>query len=458
MKTTHLAFLLALLPSILFRDTAEAQTITITFAGTLSGNTVPLDSIRVENLTAGGDTTLHFPDHELVLGSVGIEEAALGVDLMRSMPNPFRGSTEIMVTSTGGEMLITVIDATGRVSASQRVEAMPGGHRFRFTSGTPGVHTLSMQQNGQRCTYRMVAMEGADHGTGTLDYIGLSGLPAGAEWAGRSKSDRSLFSWQLGDELRYTGYAGNNGSLLSGVLNDTPSASGTITFIFLAGGGIPCSGPPIVTDIDGNTYSVVQIGGQCWMAENLRTTHYRDGTAIPHVTGNAAWVNLTTGAWCNYINAPDDDAVYGRLYNWYAAANPDICPLGWHVPTDAEWQIMETALGMPEEYLLSSSSERGEAQNVGGQMKAMGTREANSGHWYAPNTGATNESGFSGQPGGYRYDDGNFYTLGNYGNWWSASDFSTEYAWFRRLRYNRAGISRGAYQKKDGYCIRCLRD
>jgi uncharacterized protein (TIGR02145 family) len=194
-----------------------------------------------------------------------------------------------------------------------------------------------------------------------------------------------------------------------------------------------------VRDIDGNAYATIQIGKQVWMAENLRTTRYRDGSTIPNVTGNTAWEQLNSGAWCNYDNSPVNDTTYGKLYNWYAAANPLICPQGWHVPTDAEWTVLTCYLGG--------------LQVAGGKMKSTGTQ-----YWDAPNTGATNESGFSGLPGGFRHRGGSFYHLGDHGGWWSATE-SADYAWGRGLNAEDAAVTRHSLNEKiRGLCLRCVRD
>lgn len=209
-----------------------------------------------------------------------------------------------------------------------------------------------------------------------------------------------------------------------------------------------------VTDIDGNSYQTVHIGAQEWMAQNLRTAHYRDGSTIPNVTlatGLNGWTNVQTGAWCNYGNNPAYDAIYGKLYVWYAAADPNICPLGWHVPTDAEWMTLESALGMSAGD-LNTTGIRGMAENVGGKMKAATL-------WTSPNTGATNESEFSGLPGGRRwYNQGLFQALGDYGAWWTTSEFDASLAWFRALSQSNGGIHRDYDARWTGLCIRCLRD
>ena len=189
-------------------------------------------------------------------------------------------------------------------------------------------------------------------------------------------------------------------------------------------------------DIDGNSYPVVTIGVQHWMAANLRTTRYRDSTLIAHVMDNAGWIS-SSGKWCNYDNNSSYDATYGKLYNWYAAANPDICPLGWHVPTDAEWTQLSDTL---------------EEAIAGGKLK-------DTEFWNAPNTDATNESGFTGRPGGARSGgDGAFYGVGDYGFWWSASEDVPINAWARELYFDGGSIGRMELSEYHGFCVRCLQD
>jgi uncharacterized protein (TIGR02145 family) len=195
-----------------------------------------------------------------------------------------------------------------------------------------------------------------------------------------------------------------------------------------------------VTDIDGNTYATIQIGTQVWMAENLRTTRYRNGDPIPNVTEAEMWGNLSSGAWCHYANDPSYEVPYGKLYNWHTVKDPrKLCPAGWHVPTDGEWEVLSDYLG-------------GESV-AGGKMKSAGTQ-----HWVAPNFVGTNDSGFSGLPGGGRGSSGNFDVLGSLGYWWSASESGAESAWDRNLNFNNAVIYRYSYLKRNGFSLRCLRD
>ena len=208
-----------------------------------------------------------------------------------------------------------------------------------------------------------------------------------------------------------------------------------------AGYGI-VSNPGAGVTFGGYTYATVVLGnGQEWLAENLRTTTYANGDPIPNVTAGDHWSAISTGAWAHYVNNASYEDPYGKLYNWYAVADPrNVCPTNWHVPTDAEWTVLTDYLG-------------GESV-AGGKMKSTGTQ-----YWASPNTGATNESGFSGLPGGGRSDSvGPFYILGSYGNWWSASESGAGDAWGRDLGSNSAGISRGSYYEGDGLSVRCLRD
>jgi uncharacterized protein (TIGR02145 family) len=196
-----------------------------------------------------------------------------------------------------------------------------------------------------------------------------------------------------------------------------------------------------VTDIDGNVYQTVTIGTQVWMAENLKVTHYRNGDDIPNVTDSTAWDSLITGAYCNYDNDTAYVAVYGRLYNWYAVDDSrTIAPAGWHVPTDAEWDTFIYCLG-------------GEAV-AGGKMKEAGTA-----HWLSPNTGATDESGFSALPGGCRSLSGGFSSSMGYGAYfWSSTASSSYSAWSRYLSYYYSEVYRGYFYMQVGFSVRCVSD
>jgi len=206
-----------------------------------------------------------------------------------------------------------------------------------------------------------------------------------------------------------------------------------------------------VTDIDGNVYQTVTIGTQEWMAENLKVTHYRNGDPIPHVTDAATWEGLTSGAYCEYDNDGGNVATYGRLYNWYAVDDSrNIAPEGWHVPTDEEWKQLEMYLGMSQ----SEADDAGwRGTDEGGKLKESGTT-----HWASPNTGATNESGFTALPGGYRFGSGYFDGMGYLAGFWSSTEGSSSNAWYRGLGYDDAQVYRGYHYEHYGFSVRCVRD
>lgn len=206
-----------------------------------------------------------------------------------------------------------------------------------------------------------------------------------------------------------------------------------------------------VIDFDGNVYMTVKLGSQYWIAENLRVTHYRNGDSIPNVTGNDEWVSLSTGAYCSYNNNEEHVAAYGRLYNWFACIDQrQIAPIGWHVPTDKEWQELELFLGMS----WSEVDYYGPRGNRGGALKEAGTF-----HWNSPNTGATNESGFTALPAGFHFSGANFRGLGDGAYFWSVTEHDDNSAWYRELEHDHSAIVREIYySKRSGFSIRCVKD
>jgi uncharacterized protein (TIGR02145 family) len=195
-----------------------------------------------------------------------------------------------------------------------------------------------------------------------------------------------------------------------------------------------------VTDIDDNRYATIVIGTQEWMAQNLRTSRYANGDTISNVTDNAAWTVQTEGAWAHYENRSSNNTPFGKLYNGYTVIDTrNVCPTGWHVPTVADWTLLIDYLG-------------GDAV-VGDKLKATGTA-----YWLAPNTYATNESGFSALPGGFRTDyDATFNALDTLGNWWSATDDGGG-GLMDYVINTGSGINSFGDAKSFGCSVRCVRD
>jgi uncharacterized protein (TIGR02145 family) len=283
-----------------------------------------------------------------------------------------------------------------------------------------------------------------------ISYSGGNGGPYSAQSISSTGVTGLTASLQAGT------FVNGNGSLTFTV-SGTPTSVGNALFSFNIAGQVcsismvvqaqpqqPTSGyGPNITDAESNTYKTVYIGTQQWMAENLKVTKYNDGTAIQYVTDNTQWQNNTTGAWAYYNNDAANNAKYGKLYNWYAVSpttngNKNVCPTGWHVPTDAEWTVLTDYLG---------------ASVAGVKMKEVGTTS-----WISPNTDATNTSLFTGVPGGSRNNFGNYSNIGNGADWWSSSEYSADEAWYRNLYYLSNGVNRFFLNKNFGVSIRCLKD
>jgi uncharacterized protein (TIGR02145 family) len=227
-----------------------------------------------------------------------------------------------------------------------------------------------------------------------------------------------------------------------------------------------------ISDIDGNSYNTVLIGAQCWTKENLRVRRYNNGTAMLFDTtggsggSSSTWQNLNRGAHTIYAHdstatTPSNLTKYGYLYNWYAvkgiykagviAMNDtlNICPMGWHVPTDGEWTSLIQFL-VPTETLSVGPVQ---SPTAGGKMKDTITAL-----WYPPNTGATNESGFSALPGGFRFNVGNFADISSSTIFWSATEIYNDFALFRYLNTSSGNVGRDPNYKSVGASVRCLRD
>ncbi len=202
-----------------------------------------------------------------------------------------------------------------------------------------------------------------------------------------------------------------------------------------------------VTDIDGNTYKTVRIGDQIWMAENLRTSKFNDGSQIAQVTDNTSWSQTRSSAWCWFGNDSNHDKVYGKLYNWYAVANDNLCPTGWHLPTEAhgsegsDWATLIRTLGGSDQ--------------AGGKLKQQGFN-----FWLAPNIGANNQAGFLGLPGGSRQANGVFDGIRFEGMWWNSLNSSLlEFTWSRSriLLFDSDRVDYFDGDKRMGLSVRCIK-
>ena len=195
-----------------------------------------------------------------------------------------------------------------------------------------------------------------------------------------------------------------------------------------------------ITDVDGNVYHTVTIGAQVWLVENLKTTKYSDGTDIPFIEDTAAaWYELNASGYCWYSDDKSNKDITGALYNWYAVNTGKLAPQGWHIPSDEEWKILTDYLG---------------GENVaGGKMKETGTA-----HWFDPNTGATNSSGFTALSAGYRGKSGFIPLSIGSALFWSSTEFDKSDSWMRYLSFDKEVVGRNNGGKYHGFSVRCLKD
>jgi uncharacterized protein (TIGR02145 family) len=256
------------------------------------------------------------------------------------------------------------------------------------------------------------------------------------------------------DSIRFNGSSSNMEVVLQNGTIESHSITDIINVNFASISQHSCGAESVhnpdktygsMTDQQGNVYKTILIGTQEWMAENLKTSIYRNGEPIETNLTDAEWANTPNtqiGAWAFYSNDSQYDCPYGKLYNWYAVADPrHLCPSGWHEPTDGEWTTLL--------YYLDGESV------AGGKMKSTGLQ-----YWISPNNDATNESSFSGLPGGRRANDGVFGNVGYDGYWWSSSEFAANFALYRSLNNYVGNAYQNVflYSKLYGFSVRCLRD
>jgi uncharacterized protein (TIGR02145 family) len=420
-----------------------SQQYEITFAGTGAADVV--DSIVVENLNQGISLTINGNDILQLNLPTGMYRDATDNNLLQVYPNPMTDRAEILIpVQESGNISATVYDGSGKTVAQSILFLQPGMHKYCITGLNQGIYMIRIQEQRSFCSAKLVSQSRC-YGEAEIAYVSSLILPfcQAQKEIKQVKSAASTIEmpYNAGDRLKLTGMSGT----FSRVLTAVPSADETITFNF-----IECM------DADSNHYPVVTIGSQTWMAENLKTTHYFDGNPIPKITSENNWSALssTDPAYCWYNNDSTTCAqTYGALYTWSAAmnsapsstANPSgvqgACPTGWHLPSDTEWKVLTDFLGG--------------MSVAGGKLKETGTT-----HWTGPNTGATNESGFTALPGGGREHKGSFIYFSEYSAWWCATECNTDNSWGRGV-YN---LDKTVYRlenggsKGNGISVRCVKD
>jgi uncharacterized protein (TIGR02145 family) len=408
--------------------TVNSQTYDITFAGT--GESSYVSTVRVENLMTGASLTLNGSDIlrlNVATGVNSIEDNKSS--FIKIYPNQ---ATDYAILDiyppVRGEATVTICDMTGKPIA--RIQSYLDDYRkeFRLSGLSSGFYLISVQGDSYQYSGKLLCNNKTE---GNVRIEETSINKAVADKTSKTDSKGTQFTvdmaYTTGDRLKFTGTS----EIYSTVKIDIPTSDKTITFNFIA-----------CTDGDNKNYPVVEIGSQIWMAENLKTTKYSNGdliaTTIP-ATLDISGESTPKYQWA-YNGDESNATTYGRLYTWDAVTDSrSVCPTGWHVPTDAEWAALTTSLGGEDV--------------AGGKLKETRTT-----HWLTPNTGATDESGFTALPGGFRSGDGAFLDVGKRCPWWSASEGDVTIAWLRYVYYSNSKVGRDDFIKKDGFFVRCLKD
>jgi len=439
------SFILIVLMFLLaYSGFCQRPTIELSFSAQYQSQPVTLDSIYIQNLSQPGDTTLYAPNTVLLIDYIlGIpdfqetEKSAFSVS--PGYPNPsVDGTTNFKVRIPEKEFVtLRIVDLFGREVASYENTFEMGTHSFTFLSGREKHYVLTVAYRNEIRSIKILNSVNGGQSQGMLVYNGNSEILMPQ----KSHSTTNGFGYDLGDQLRFIGYAntieGVNGS---DVIEATPIESEEFLFDIVQ--GIPCAGTPNVF-YEGQYYKTVKIGAQCWFKENLNV-----GTMI---NGDQEMTdNGIIEKYC-YDNSEANCDMYGGFYQWNEMMDyittegaQGICPEGWHLPTDAEWTALTTYLG---------------GQSVaGGKMKSTRTAPDPHPRWNSPNIGATNSSGFTALPGGERFVLGSFHGLSTFGYWWSSSEHSASNAWFRDMWDDAADVARGFNSKSFGWSVRCVKD
>ena len=450
-----------------------AQTVTLIFTGRDASNQyIPLNRVVVSNLTRGWRETLIWPDTVLVMtNQTGIDDLVTdGFLLSQNNPNPFDGITYVNLNVTEpGDVSLVITDITGRiVGANNYSPLQPGIREIRISLSSAGIYFLTARQNGQTASVKMV-----NRGNGSGNSIAFTGTvkvnnDSPLQQPKNNNKGLTDSTFVAGDQMQYVGYAIFNGEEQeSGNMVQTQDSAQTIilSFTFSIFDSLPCPGTPTVTDIDGNVYSTVQLGQQCWMRENLRTMHYADSTAISFGTAN---ISYSQPYYYNYVSHSLPLEKRGCLYNWPAVmhgaasseTNPSwvqgICPAGWHVPSHAEWVQLTDYVSSQSVYSCDGNSSH--------IAKTLASAEGwNSDYDYhqctvGNNQGANNATGFCAFPAGECIGETTYFNGGSVTRFWSSTATNSGNKWMCSLGYNSTYVWQYPEPPYCGFSVRCLRD
>jgi len=433
MKNTFIAIF------IFIELTTNAQNYLIAFTGTGSSSVV--SSVKVENLTTGASLSLSGSDILQLTMTTGVnQDVQQQFSELLIYPNP---GTDIVTIEfcppSAGDATTIIYDYTGRLLAQNQTYYTGSPQALKISGIGSGIYLVNIRGKSYRYSAK-IAGNGTAEGNISIERTDAQFISVEKESVPDNKKGINAtieMQYASGNRIKFTGVSGD----YSTVITDIPSGDKTITFNF--------SG---CVDGDNNSYPIVKIGNQTWMAENLKTTKYSNGVSIPFVNDAGAWDILTSAdkAFCYFFDNINNSNILGALYTWGAAMNgagsssenpsgvQGVCPTGWHLPSDAEWTVLTTYLGGVSE--------------AGRKLKETGTL-----HWSSPNSNATNESGFTALPGGFR-DDWAFFGDRILGNWWSSTERNSANSWFRRVDGSESTVYVQDNIKKFGISVRCVKD
>ncbi|MHC1706017.1 MAG: FISUMP domain-containing protein [Bacteroidales bacterium] len=444
MKSSNVLFCLALIPCL----TIHGQVITLKFTALNGSLNVPTDSISLHNITLGGDTLLYWPDTTMVMGNVGIFPSVANSDKEFSMAvgtnNHINGEYTVnMVVPQADKVTIQAIDIMGRHRILFSQTLFAGHHSFQFSAGREKFIILSGTWRSHSYTKKLMNV---NSGHGSLPQLTYTGKIAELHEP-KSTTSTNTFIFIPGNQLLMTAYRNGYG------IGITASPTSSQTFPYQFGMNISCPGIPSFT-YGGQIYNTVQIGSQCWMKENLNI-----GIMVTSVVNTGSHSDCSNNGiiekYC-YNNDSANCSIYGGLYDWSEMMQyittpgvQGICPPGWHLPTDSEWCTLTIYLDAS----VDCGNYGWSGTNAGGMLKETGTT-----HWSSPNTGATNESGFTALGAGARTLYGGFSTLANYGDFWTSSQESSTRGINRHMYYNYSTVNRNNYLKENGFSVRCIKN
>lgn len=372
----------------------NAQNYLVNFEGRGASNTVSI--VKVENLTAGTTLSVYKSQILRLIGTSGISTIEQNQSSLLVYPNPMtKNSTVLMVyPPEQGKAFITIYNITGKIEAQIQSYLGMYPQEYRLSGIKNGLHLISVTGRSYHLTGKLLCTGDAE---GTINVEKISSDNPGDDNSGQdgtiptnaNKRSETIINmaYSDGDRLKFTGISGK----YSTIKIDIPAEDKTITFNF-----VPCF------DTDNNNYPIVEIGPQIWMAENLKTTSYNDGSSIDYPGSDAnSWDHNSSGAYAWYNNDIKLKNIYGALYNWYAVNTGNLCPTGWHIPSTEEWTTLRDNLG-------------------GSSVAGLKLKETGNVHWIRSKNTSTNESGFSALPGGFRTLQ-YFSELMNTGYLWSSS-------------------------------------